>query len=80
MTEPNLLFCGVRSAIDEDDIEEFHIECRFADGQKRAAIVVDGEFPELADLVAKLLNGSTGIPDETARRIFNETQREKRHG
>lgn len=49
--EPTLTHCAVR----EGD-GEWHIECRFSDGQKLAAIRVDGEFPALADRVAGLLN------------------------
>lgn len=71
MSEPKLLFCGVRQAIDENDIPEYHIECRFADGQKRAAVKVDGEFPGLANLVAELLNGTVKIPEATARQFFD---------
>lgn len=51
MNEPTLLFCTVR-----DGVDEWHIECRFSDGQKFAAITVDREFQQLADLVASLLN------------------------
>jgi len=67
-----LLFCGSRTAIGDCGVEEIHIECRFADGQKRAAVKVDGEFPELATMIAKFLNGTTGIPNDTARRLFNQ--------
>ena len=54
MPEPSLKYCTVR----EGD-EEWHLECRFSDGQKYAAIWVDGEFPQLAERVASLLNGGT---------------------
>ena len=72
MKEPKLLFCGTREAMGDDGMPEYHIECRFEDGQKRAAVKVDGEFPELATKIAQLLNGSTMIPNDTARRIFNQ--------
>lgn len=38
---------------------EFHIECRWADGQKYAPIVVDAEHPELADFIARCINNRT---------------------
>lgn len=65
MAEPKLKFCTVRGAItisadhlppDSEDFDEYHIECRFEDGQKFAAVTVDGRFPELADKIAAFLN------------------------
>ena len=50
-TEPSVIFATVRNAEDE-----LHIECRFSDGQKFAAITVDADFPELAAAVADFLN------------------------
>ena len=52
--EPSLKYCTVREGDDE-----WHLECRFSDGQKYAAILVDGECPRLAERVASLLNGNT---------------------
>ena len=52
--EPSLKYCTVREGNDE-----WHLECRFSDGQKYAAILVDGECPRLAERVASLLNGNT---------------------
>lgn len=49
--EPRVNFATVR---DGDD--ELHIECRFWDGQKIAAIVVDREFPQLAQDIANYLS------------------------
>lgn len=34
----------------------YHLECRFADGQKFAAVKVDGCYPELAHLISTMLN------------------------
>ena len=53
MAEPKLKYCTVR----EGD-SEWHLECRFSDGQKYAAIKIDGACPELATRVAALLNGN----------------------
>ena len=50
-TEPKVVFATVRDAE-----VEIHIECRFSDGQKFAAIVVDGEFPSLATQICEMLN------------------------
>lgn len=52
--EPKVIFCTVR---DGDD--EWHIECRFDDGQKFAAITVDYDFPQLAHKIADFLNGES---------------------
>jgi hypothetical protein len=53
MKEPVLMRCAVREGDDE-----WHIECRFSDGQKYAAIKLDGACPQLATRVAALLNGN----------------------
>ena len=58
MTEPALKYCTVR----EGD-SEWHLECRFSDGQKYAAIKIDGACPELATRVAALLNGNVWTED-----------------
>lgn len=50
-TEPKVVFATVRDAIDD-----IHIECRFSDGQKFAAITVDSEFPSLARQICEMLN------------------------
>jgi hypothetical protein len=49
--EPKLLFCGVR-----DGGDFWHLECRFDDGQKFAAIQVDKDHEKLADEIAAYLN------------------------
>lgn len=44
------------------DVEnEWHIECRFSDGQKLAAIKVAYEFEHLADKIASFLNKEAGV-------------------
>jgi hypothetical protein len=53
MKEPALMRCAVREGDDE-----WHIECRFSDGQKYAAIKLDGACPQLATRVAALLNSN----------------------
>jgi hypothetical protein len=56
MTEPTLLHCGIRDSADEFGFPMLDIECRFSDGQKYAAIVIDGEFPQLAEDIRDFLN------------------------
>jgi len=51
VSEPKLLFCGVR-----DGGDFWHLECRFADGQKFAAVQVDKDHEKLADEIAAYLN------------------------
>lgn len=52
--EPNVIKATVRDADDE-----LHIECRFSDGQKFAAVRVDSDFPELANRIASFLSANT---------------------
>lgn len=59
----NVLSSTVRHAIDSYDLEEWHIECRLADGQKGAFITVDIEYPELADLISTMLNSKAKYPE-----------------
>lgn len=56
--EPQVLFAGVRDSEDEHGFPVLDIECRFSDGQKFAAVQVDGDFPELAMRIAKFLSSS----------------------
>lgn len=51
--EPNVIRATVRDADDE-----LHIECRFSDGQKFAAVRVDSDFPELANRIASFLSAN----------------------
>ncbi len=55
--EPEITYCHIRCGGDDD----FDIECRFSDGQKLAAITVDGDFPNLAGRICAFLNASTEI-------------------
>ena len=48
--EPKVVKATVR-----DGGETWHIECRFSDGQKYAAVEVDKPFEELADSIARFL-------------------------
>jgi len=57
--EPQVLFAGVRNTEDDQGIPMFDIECRFADGQKFAAVQVDGQFPQLAQRIAEFLSAPT---------------------
>lgn len=57
-TEPQVIFAGVRDSDDDKGFPVFDIECRFSDGQKFAAVQVDGDFPELARRIAEFLSSS----------------------
>lgn len=48
--------CTQRIAEDENGIEEIHLECRFSDGQKFAAVIVSSDFPKLANRIERFLN------------------------
>jgi hypothetical protein len=54
--EPTVTFCTQRIAVDKNGIDEIHLECRFSDGQKFAAVIVDSDFPELANRIETFLN------------------------
>lgn len=56
--EPTVEYATVRDAISDNNMDELHIECRMSDGQKGAFIVVDSDFPELAQRIAAWLNTS----------------------
>jgi hypothetical protein len=56
MEEPKVEFCTIRGAIDEWGEPENHLECRFSDGQKFAAIIIDGNFEKLARCMCDFLN------------------------
>lgn len=47
--------CPVRYATVRDGRDEWHIECRFKDGQKFAAVTVDKEHEDLADWIASAI-------------------------
>lgn len=66
--EPQVIFAGVRDSEDDQGFPIFDIECRFSDGQKFAAVQVDGNFPELARRIAEFLSSSNagGKPHERA--------------
>jgi len=49
----------VRPAVRSDGDGCWHIECRFANGEKYAPVIVDGEHEDLADLIARLLTDNT---------------------
>ncbi len=56
MQEPFVKFCTVREGIDENYVTENQIECRFSNGKKYAAVVVDGEMDCLAFCIRDFLN------------------------
>lgn len=66
--EPHVVYATVR---DGDDA--WHIECRFDDGQKFAAIEVDLEHEQLADRVAEALSSpvtqAASTDEQHARKI-----------
>lgn len=51
--EPRITYVTQRISSNEDFID---LECRFDDGQKRVAIMVDSEFPQLATLIVRIIN------------------------
>lgn len=53
--EARVTYATVRTSEDGRGIESYDIECRFSDGQKFAAIQVDGEFPKLAQRICAAL-------------------------
>lgn len=65
--EPTIIYTTVRSSYnDESELTDgdFHLECRFSDGQKFGAVQVDREFPNLAHRISDLLNGFIDIKKE----------------
>ena len=62
MDEPKVIYATVRESVDDAwDLPINDIECRFDDGQKFAAIVVDGDFPELAHSIATFLTAQDPV-------------------
>ena len=57
--EPIVVSAGVRDSFNDTDEPVHDIECRFSDGQKFAAVTVDGQFPELANRIALFLNDTS---------------------
>lgn len=70
---------GVENATVRDGGEDWHVECRFADGQKFAAVTVDKDHPDLAQWIANALSGEeSGAPadknisvDELVKQALN---------
>lgn len=60
MSDPKVIAATIRDADDE-----LHIECRFSDGQKFAAVTVAAEFEDLARSICEFLNrdGKPAMPD-----------------
>lgn len=57
MASPRVMYATIREAVcDYGGDIEFHIECRFEDGQKWSPITVSGERADLADLICATLN------------------------
>lgn len=52
-----VIYATVRDAGDE-----WHIECRFDDGEKSAAVRVDIEHEALADQICRALNLAAELP------------------
>lgn len=59
MIEPEIDYCTIRDAVDEKGVETIHLECRFKDGQKFAAVEIAGGFDNLAEKIMHFLNGTT---------------------
>ncbi len=60
--EPKLVHCGLRDCADE-----IHLECRFDDGQKFAAVIIDGQFPNLAQAIHAALSQPAPVADAESR-------------
>jgi hypothetical protein len=80
-TEPQVghgvIYATVRDAVEPDGTEVLHIECRFANGEKSAPIVIDGVYDALADSIAKFLSDAQverSIDYEKVRRIVKEIE------
>ncbi|ANI78994.1 hypothetical protein [Sphingobium sp. EP60837] len=54
--------CPVQCATVRDGDDEWHIECRFKDGQKFAAIIVDKDHEDLADWIAAAITALSEKP------------------
>jgi hypothetical protein len=81
--EPRVLSATVR----DTDSDELHIECRFAYGEKYAAVKVDADKPVLADAICDFLNGKraplaagrVGVAEQTmthVRKLMDEIHAE----
>lgn len=46
----------MRDSTDDDGSPLIDLECRFVDGQKFAAVTIDGEFPKLARMMDSALD------------------------
>lgn len=69
-TEPEVAFCTIRDAIDANEVESIHLECRFEDGQKFAAVEVAGGYDKLAHKLAhKLADFLNEKRDDAAYRL-----------
>ena len=71
--EPEINYTTVK---DGDDV--WHIECRFQDGQKYAAITVDKPLENLADRISAFLNGQTlsllALKDKRIRELESQIE------
>lgn len=58
-TPHGVAFCTIREATasDHEDDLVFHLECRFEDGAKFAAVHIDHDREDLADFLAQAING-----------------------
>lgn len=56
MAEPMVVYATARDVENDDGVPVNVVECRFSDGQKFGAVEVDGDFPSLAFLIARMLN------------------------
>lgn len=66
MSEARVIGVTIRDdGYDEEwDAEELHLECRFENGEKYAAVVVDGSKPELARIITDYLNSIAPSTEE----------------
>lgn len=65
--EPVVTYATIR-----DGCDEWHLECRFSDGQKFAAVIVDKDFEGLAEQICADLNrhASNNNNEERIQRVM----------
>lgn len=66
--EAKIIYATIRDGgYDEEwDANELHIECRFENGEKYAAVIVDGTKPELAMKICNFINLTSPVHNAEA--------------
>lgn len=77
------MLATLRGAEDDNGVEETHIECRFRDGQKYAAIRLEPECEELAALILRAIeqhNAGAAEPAADGVAVTHEFHCRLNHG